>query len=337
MKKFSLSMMMAGLMALAVACGEGEESNASESNNDDGGTNSEENSSEESTSEELSGTVLIDGSGTVYPLMSRIAEEYMVTEQQGVSVEVSRAGTSAGMQRFVAGETDLSNASRDIRDEELEELEANGIETAEFKVALDGLTLVIHPDNTWATEMTEEEIKEMFVTGTHSDDDEFLWSDIRSDWPDEPVNLYGPNENHGTNEFFVEEIIEEQDLAQTINLQQEYSTLVNLISEDVNGIAFFGYGYYANNDDQISAVHVDFGDGPVAPSLDTIKEDGDYAPFTRPVFTNLSINSAKEKPEVKDFAKYVFSVADEFAGETGFAPLPEDELQESIDYIESIE
>ncbi|MFC5712650.1 phosphate ABC transporter substrate-binding protein PstS family protein [Thalassorhabdus alkalitolerans] len=339
-KKWLSVLLLAAAIPAVAACGEGEEGGTSEEAATSGaeetdGNNTEENNNE--AGEELSGTVAIDGSGTVYPLMARIAEEFMINEQEGVSVEVSRAGTSAGMQRFVNGETDLSNASREIREEEIEELEANGIESREYKVALDGLTIVIHPDNDWANEMTEEEIKEIFVTGNITESDEIMWSDIRSDWPDEQVNFYGPNENHGTNEFFVEEIIDEQDLVQTINLQQEYSTLVTLISEDENAIGFFGYGYYANNTDELEAVAIDFGDGPVEPSLDTIEEDGEYGPFTRPVFTNLSINSAQEKPEVKAFAEYVFEVADDLAGDTGFAPLPEEELNEQLEDVQSIQ
>ncbi|SER92884.1 PstS family phosphate ABC transporter substrate-binding protein [Salipaludibacillus aurantiacus] len=336
MKKLKLSLMLTGLLAVASACG-GNESSEAGGNNNDNESNGGNNNAGNSETEELSGSVQIDGSGTVYPLLSRIAEEYMVNEQQGVSVEVSRAGTSAGMQRFINGETDLSNASRTIKEEELQGLEENGIETQEFKVALDGMTIVIHPDNDWATEMTEEEVTDLFISGKYADDDNVLWSDVRDDWPDEEVNFYGPNENHGTYEFFVEVLLDEQDLVDGINLQQDYSTLVELVSDDENSIGFFGFGYYINNDDKLGVVSVDFGDGPVAPSLDTIAEDGDYAPFTRPVFTNLSIDAAKEKPEVKDFAKYIFEVADDLAGETGFAPLPEEELNSYIEEIDEIE
>jgi len=337
--------MIVGLMAFTVACGEGEneasgstgESNNNAENNSASEESNDENSSDNAEGAELSGSVQIDGSGTVYPLLSRIAEEYMVNEQSGVSVEVSRAGTSAGMSKFVEGETDLSNASRAIKQEELDALEENGIETQEFKVALDGMTIVIHPDNDWATEMTEEQITDLFVTGKYADDDNVLWSDVNEEWPEEEINFYGPNENHGTYEFFVEVLIDEQDLVEGINLQQEYSTLVELVSEDENAIGFFGFGYYINNDDKLGVVSLDFGDGPVTPSLDTIAEDGEYGPFTRPVFTNLSIDSAKEKPEVKDFAKYIFEVADDLAGETGFAPLPESELNSYIEEIEAIQ
>src|SRR5690606_36904126 len=129
------------------------------------------------------------------------------------------------------------------------------------------------------------------------------WSDLRPEFPDEEIKAMGPNENHGTYEFFYETILEEQDLVDTIHLQQEYSTLVNLVSEDVNAIAFFGFGYYVNNKDKLKAVHVDFGNGPVEPTLHTIAEDGEYAEFTRPVFTYLNVGNAKEKPQVLDFAK----------------------------------
>ncbi|WP_078595203.1 PstS family phosphate ABC transporter substrate-binding protein [Evansella clarkii] len=335
-KKTALFSMLTAMVIATAACSSGGAEGTEQSGGNNNSSENNSNSGNDGNGGELSGSVVIDGSGTVYPLMSRIAEEFMVNEHENVSVEVARAGTSAGMQKYVAGETDFANASREIKEEEVAELEANGIESKEFKVALDGLTMVINPENDWAEEMTEEEISTMFVTGNYKDDDVVLWSDIRSEWPEEEINFYGPNENHGTNEFFVKEIIEEQDLVETINLQQEYSTLVNLVAEDENAIAFFGYGYYANNDDKIKAVEVDFGNGPVAPSLDTIAEDGEYGPFTRPVFTNLSIDAAKEKPQVKAFAEYIFQVANDFAGDTGFAPLPEEELQESLEFIQSI-
>ncbi|MDQ0254099.1 phosphate transport system substrate-binding protein [Evansella vedderi] len=323
MNNFLFGLLVAVLTLFLVACGSDEGSSSIQADVSEG--------------DSLSGTVVIDGSGTVFPLMAPIAEEFMITAAQNVSVEVSRAGTSAGMKKYVVGETDFANASREIKEEEMKELEANGIDSKEFKVALDGLTLVINPENDWAREMTEEEIKTMFVTGQVKGDDQVLWSDIRPEWPAERVNFYGPNENHGTYEFFVDVIIEKQDLVAGINLQQEYSTLVHLVSEDKHGIAFFGYGYYANNLDRITAVAVDFGSGPVLPSLDTIAEDGEYAPFTRPVFTNINLDAVREKPQVRAFAEYLFREgAAKFAGETGFAPLPEEELQESLEFIQAL-
>lgn len=332
-KSLGLVFILTLVTALVAACGGGQTDSPSPTQ-----TNHEavqEEKQEEANETKLSGSVVIDGSGTVYPLMARLAEEFM-TEQPDVSVEVSRSGTGAGMKKFVVGETDFSNASRPIKEEELAELAKNNIESIEFKVALDGLTIVINPENTWATEMTADEIKQMFISGAIKEDDVVLWSDIRPDWPSEPINFYGPNENHGTNEFFVQEILEKQDLVSTINLQQEYPVLVDLVSKDKNAIAFFGFGYYVNNQDKLKAVAIDFGQGPVQPTLETISEDGPYAPFTRPVFTNLSVNAAKEKPQVKAFAEFVFTRANDFAGETGFAPLPQEELDANLEKVRAI-
>jgi len=302
----------------------------------------EEQEEQEEPAEELSGQVIIDGSGTVYPLMAHIAEEYMVNEESGVSVQVGRAGSSAGFKKFIPGETDLSDASRAIKDSEVEQLSENGLEMGEdimeVKLAYDGLTMVINTDNDWATEMTEEEVVNMYISGAYREDDKVLWSDIRSEWPSEEIKFYGPNENHGTYEFFYETILDEQDLVATANLQQEYSTLVDLVSKDKNAIAYFGYGYYESNKDKLTAISIDFGDGPVAPSLETIGEELDYAGFTRPVFTYVNLQYAKEKPQVLDFAKYVVSEdgAKRLAGENGFAPLPDSVYQGYLSELESI-
>ena len=282
------------------------------------------------TAAELSGDVIIDGSGTVYPLMAAIAETYMVEVQPEVNVQVGRAGSSAGFKKFIPGETDFSDASRAIKQEEIDQLKENGLDyetdVMEIKLALDGLTMVINKENTWATEMTKDEIVKMYLSGSYNAEDNVLWSDIRADWPAEEVKFYGPNENHGTYEFFFEKILEKADMVKTVNLQQEYSTLVDLVSKDKNAIAFFGFGYYVSNMDKLTAVKVDFGSGPVEPTLETIGEDLPYAGFTRPVFTYLNLKYAKEKPQVLDYAKYVVAHgALELAGETGFAPLPMDQ------------
>lgn len=292
--------------------------------------------------EKLSGDVIVDGSGTVYPLMAHIAEEYMTNVQSDVSVQVGRAGSSAGFKKFIPGETDFSDASRKIKDSEVEDLKSKGMEIGEnvleIKLAYDGLTLVINKNNDWAKEMTDDEIIKMFTSKAVKADDKVLWSDIRSEWPKEEIKFYGPNENHGTYEFFYENILEKKDLVSTVNLQQEYSTLVDLVSQDKNAIAFFGYGYYASNTDKLVAVKVDFGKGPVAPELKTIGEDLDYAGFTRLVYTYLNLNYAKEKPQVLDFAKYVVSPegAAKLAADNGFAPLPESAYAEYASTLEAL-
>ncbi|NMA73161.1 MAG: phosphate ABC transporter phosphate-binding protein, partial [Bacteroidales bacterium] len=216
-KKFILLALSLIFLLTLTACGGGEESSV-----------------EEGHGSELEGAVIVDGSGTVYPLMAHIAEEYMTNEAAGVSVQVGRAGSSAGFKKFIPGEIDFSDASRKIKDEEISQLEENGLvfdeDVMEIKLAYDGLTMVINKNNDWAVEMTEEEIVNMYLSGTYNSDDAVLWSDIRSEWPAEEVNFYGPNENHGTFEFFYEVILDEQDIVKTANLQQEYSTLVDLVA-----------------------------------------------------------------------------------------------------------
>ncbi len=311
LKKMSLFLMLAAVMAFTAACGGGDNGNGN------------------GNGEELEGSVVIDGSGTVYPLMARMAENYM-GEQENVSVEVSRSGTSAGFKKFLAKNgTDFNDASRQIKDEEKAKAEELGIEVQEMKVALDGITIVINKDNDWAKELTEQEVKDIFLASANKK----KWSDVRADFPDEEIKTYGPNENHGTYEFMFETILEEQDLPGNINLQQDYSTLVDLVSKDKNAIGFFGYGYYESNQDKLSAVKVDFGKGPVEPSLDTIKEDGDYAPFTRPVFTYLNVNQAKEKPQVLDYAIYTMNNAQAVSKETGFAPLSDEDIKSTLDTL----
>jgi phosphate transport system substrate-binding protein len=306
------------ILVLTVACGGG--GNATEN-----GTNGE--------AADLEGSVVIDGSGTVYPFMALMAENYMIEAQPDVSVEVSRSGTSAGFKKFLrANGTDFNNASRQIKDSELAQAQEAGFEVKELKVALDGLTFVINPENDWATELTEQEVIDIFLaTGGKKN-----WSDVRADFPNVPIQTYGPNENHGTYEFFWEAILDKQDLVEGVNLQQEYSTLVDLVSKDKNAIGFFGYGYYVSNTDKLTAVNVDFGNGPVEPSLDTISEDGEYAPFTRAVFTYLNVNMAIEKPQVLDYAIYTMQNAGGVATETGFAPLPETELQKVVEELEAL-
>lgn len=349
MKKSLITLLVLAMVLTMVGCAK-EEVETTATNN---GTTTEatteattetatEAKPEEVKVEKLSGTVIVDGSGTVYPLMAHIAEEYMVNVQEDVSVQVGRAGTSAGFKKFVVGETDFSDASRAIKDEEIEQLKANGFENGtdiiELKLAYDGLTFVINKDNTWAAEMTKQELIDMYLAGFYNAEDKVLWSDIRAEWPAEEIKFYGPNENHGTYEFFYENILKKADMVKTANLQQEYSTLVDLVANDVNAISFFGFGYYVNNADKITAVKVDFGSGAVEPAVATIGEDLAYAGFTRPVYTYLNAKHAIEKPELLDFAKYVVSPegAARLAGENGFAPLPADVYEGYSKQIEAL-
>ena len=220
-KLMMLAILTIFTVGILAACGS--DSEESSNNDEEKEETNSDNGNEESEDAdgELEGSVVIDGSGTVYPLMSRLADHYMSEIQQGVSVEVSRAGTSAGFGKFLIEDgTDFNDASRPIKEEEQATAEELGIEVMEIKVALDGLTIVVHPDNDFATELTADQVQDIFLGNVTK------WSEINADWPEEEIQTYGPNENHGTYEFFFEEILEEQDLTDTIELHQDYSTLV---------------------------------------------------------------------------------------------------------------
>lgn len=327
LKNLALFFILAALLVFATACGNNSE-----------GTEASPKGEDDSTADttELEGSVVVDGSGTVFPFMAKMAENYMVDEQPNVSVEVGRAGTSAGFKKFLVeeGGTDFNDASRQMKDEEKATAEDLGIEVQELKVALDGLTFVINSENDWAKELTKEELMDIFLASGNKK----KWSDVRPGFPDEPISKMGPNENHGTYEFFWEKILDEQDIDEATDLQQEYSVLVDQVSKDKYAIAFFGYGYYESNKDKLQAVKVDFGNGGVEPSQDTIGESDDfaYSPFTRPVFTYLNVNRAKEKAQVLDYAIYTMKNAQKVASETGFAPLTDEEIEASIKTLEGL-
>lgn len=339
-KTIGLLMLVAVMMFTMTACGASNDTSATEATTAAGQTTQAAETTE--AKEALKGAVIIDGSGTVYPLMAHIAEMYMTEVQPTVSVQVGRAGSSAGFKKFIPGETDFSDSSRIIKAEEIAQLEEVGMKMGEnvieLKLAYDGLTMVINKNNTWATEMTKDEVVNMYLSGKFKENDVVLWSDIRPEWPAEEIKFYGPNENHGTYEFFHEVILKKADMVKTANLQQEYSTLVDLVSKDKNAISFFGFGYYVSNQDKLTAVKVDFGNGPVAPELATIGEDLAYAGFTRLVYTYLNADHAKEKPQVLDFAKFVVSPegAAKYAGDNGFAPLPASQYAEYATLLENL-
>ncbi len=232
MKGFKRSIVAATMiasLALVTACG-----SDTDSGNESNGNN-----------EALSGAVTIDGSSTVYPIMEAVSEEYML-EQPDVQVSVGFSGTGGGFKKFIAGETDMSNASRLIKDEEAEQLEANGVEYTEFELAKDGISIVVNKDNDWVDYLTVDELKALWVDNGETK----LWSDIREGWPAEEVKFYSPGTDSGTFDYFNEVILEEQTIVQTnLTLSEDDNTLVTGVSGDANAIGFFGYAYYAENQD----------------------------------------------------------------------------------------
>ncbi|MDX1640149.1 MAG: PstS family phosphate ABC transporter substrate-binding protein [Balneolaceae bacterium] len=265
--------------------------------------------------------VRIDGSSTVYPLTEAVAEEFR-TAQPGIRVTVGTSGTGAGFTKFARGETDITNASRTIRPEEVEALETNNLEYKQVTVALDGIAVVVHPENDWIENITVEELREIWESGSEVQQ----WSDIRDGWPDEEIHLYGPNTAHGTYDFFTEAITGESGNSRTdYNAVADYNVAVQGISTDVYSLGYFGLAYYEENSDQLKLLGVDNSSGPIEPSLETVK-DGSYAPLSRSLYIYVAKSSA-ERESVQTFVNFYLENAGALASEIGYVPLPNEEYE----------
>ena len=279
---------------------------------------------------DLSGTVTIDGSSTVYPITEAVAEEFQLANT-GVQVPTSLSGTGGGFKKFCIGETDINDASRPIKaDDEGEGLacKANDIEYVELQIAIDGLTVVVNPANAFATCLTVEELAKIY--GPESPQ-ELKWSDVRAGFPAEPVNRFMPGADSGTFDYFTEEINGEVDAATRFATQSEDdNVLVTGVAGDVNAVAFFGYAYFVENTDKLKALEVDGGSGCVAPTEATIN-DNSYTPLSRPLFIYPDIGKAKERPELKAFVDFYLDNTTALAAEVGYVAMPAELLQSEKD------
>lgn len=283
----------------------------------------------EATSD-LSGTVTIDGSSTVYPITEIAAEDFQGVNP-GVQVPVSLSGTGGGFQKFCRGETDINDASRPIKEDDEAEgvaCAANGVEYVELQVAIDGLSVVVNPANDWASCLTVEELN--IIYGPESPEN-LQWSDVRADFPAQPVGRFMPGADSGTFDYFTEVINGAVDASTSFGQQSEDdNVLVSGVAGDSNAIGYFGYAYFVENEGSVRAVEVDGGDGCVAPTEETINNNS-YAPLSRPLFIYPDVGKAKERPELKAFVDFYLENAVALASEVGYVGLPDDLLQGTKD------
>lgn len=276
----------------------------------------------------LSGTIEIDGSSTVYPITEAVAEEFRKLYPQ-VQVIVGISGTGGGFKRFVVGETQISNASRPIKDSEKAQAQKNSIEWIELPVAYDGLSVMVNPQNTWVTSMTTAELKKLWEPGSTIK----RWNQIRPDWPDKPINLYGPGTDSGTFDYFTEAIMGKEDASRPdYTASEDDNVLVRGIAGDPNALGYFGYAYYVENKNKLKLVAIDGGSGPVFPSEETIN-NGTYKPLARPI--SIYVNKAAlARPEVKEFVRFYMTEGPKLVSEAGYIPLPTSVYNENLAKIQ---
>jgi phosphate transport system substrate-binding protein len=277
-----------------------------------------------STSQPLTGTIEIDGSSTVFPITQAVAEEFQKVHAD-VRVNVGVSGTGGGFKRFTVGETDISDASRPIKDSEAQDAADNGIEYVEFQVAIDGLSVVVNKENTWVDYMTVEELDMIWNPNSTV----FKWNDIRAEWPDQPIHLYGPGTDSGTFDYFTEVIVGTVDASRAdYTASEDDNVLVQGIAGDKYALGYFGYAYYSENTETLKIVPIDSGSGPVTPSDETINA-GQYTPLSRPLFIYVS-KAALARPEVKNFVRYYMENAVQLVTEVGYTAYPSSVYQQNL-------
>ncbi|MCU0545663.1 MAG: PstS family phosphate ABC transporter substrate-binding protein [Oscillatoriaceae cyanobacterium Prado104] len=270
-------------------------------------------------------SIKIDGSSTVYPITDAIAKAYQNTNPNKAQITVEFSGTSGGFKKFCAGETDISNASRPIRKEEMEECDKAGIRYYELPVAFDALTVAVNPKNDWAKDITVDELKKLWEPTAQ--DKIKTWNQIRPNWPNRPITLYGAGKDSGTFDYFTEAVIGTAKSSRTDYTDSEDDTvLVQGIIKDENALGYFGFAYYEQNQSQLKALAIDRGKGPVQPSRETV-EKAQYNPLARPLFIYVSYNSAQNKSEVRSFVEFYMKQAPTLVGSVGYIPLPKEGYQ----------
>ncbi len=283
----------------------------------------------------VSGDIITAGSSTVFPLSERMKQRF---EEEGFSgnLTVDSIGSGAGIERFcVAGETDIANASRAMKDSEKESCAAIGRTPAEFQVGIDALAVVVSAENDFLTDVTKAELAQIFSTATN-------WSDVRAEWPNEPIQRFSPGTDSGTFDYFVEAImgpaypnaegkadLEAGEAAILESEATQFSEDDNVLVQGVEGspyaIGYFGYAYYQENEGALKAVSVD----GIAPNAETA-ESGEY-PISRPLFIYSDPSIMQEKPQVASFIYfYLNNVKDEIL-DVGYFPVSDARMQENLD------
>lgn len=302
---------VAGMLALA---------SCTSTPNQSAQTQSPPNATQVSNSQTIS-TIKVDGSSTVYPITDAIAKQYQATNNQ-VQVAVSVSGTSGGFKKFCAGETDISNASRPITSEEMEVCRKNGVAYVEIPVAFDALTVVVHPQNNWAKDITVDELKKMWEPGAEGKITK--WNQVRASWPDRPLKLFGAGKDSGTFDYFTEATVGKARSSRNDYTGSENDEVIaNGISKDPDALGYFGYAYYQEHKDKLKVLAINNGKGAVLPETATV-EKAQYQPLSRPLFIYVNFQKAQNKEQAHQFVNFYLQQAPKVVSSVGYVPLPDE-------------
>ena len=265
--------------------------------------------------------IKVDGSSTVYPITEAMAEEFQKATKTNVTV--GESGTGAGFKKFCRGETDISNASRPILQKEMDACKEAGIQYIELPVAFDALTVVVNPKNDFVKSLSVAELNAIWKSGSSVKN----WKQVNPAYPDKALALYGPGTASGTFDYFTEAVNGKAKSSRTdYTPSEDDNVLVQGVSGNAGGLAYFGYAYYEENKDKLRAVPISAkaGSPAVMPSPEAVK-DGTYQPLSRPLFIYVNATAAAFKPEVKAFVNFYLDNAPKLVTEVKYVPLPADD------------
>ncbi len=271
---------------------------------------------------ELRGDIAIDGSSTVFPIVEAVAEEFGILTGGNVRVTVGISGTGGGFKKFCNSETDVSDASRPIKQKEVDMCSLEGVKYIELPVAIDGLTVMVNKSNDFVECMTIDELNKIW--SPESEDVVTTWDQIRPEWPNEKMDLYAPGVDSGTFDYFTETVNGESQASRgDFTASENDNVLIQGISGSKYSLGYFGYAYYAENIDKLKAVAIDGGNGCVIPN-DEVINDGTYAPLSRPLFIYVSQDSS-DTPHGSEFVKYFLGAEGQtLVAESGYIPFPQE-------------
>lgn len=319
MKKWQLvgSTTVLGTALLLGACGGA--ADKSDTKSEDKGT--------DTASKDVKGEVNGDGSSTVAPVTEKINEQFNA-EYPDVTVSIGTSGTGGGFEKFIAGETDFSNASRDIKDEEKKALEDKKIEYTEFKIASDGLTVAVNKENDFVEYLTFDELKKIYSGEAKT------WKDVRADFPAEEIKAFSPDQSHGTYDFFSEEVLDEAEIKAEKNA--DTNVIVKSVQDNKDGIGFFGYNFYQENKDNLKAVKIQKeGEGEGVEATEESVKDGSY-PLSRPLYIYAKNESLKSNEAFKTFMKFTLENAKDASKDSGYVSLEDKEYEEAVKTLEAV-
>jgi phosphate transport system substrate-binding protein len=280
--------------------------------------------------EALSGRIAIDGSSTVAPLATYAAEQFR-KEEPGVRITVGVSGTGGGFERFCRGETDLANASRQVKDEERQVCERNRIRFFELQVANDGIAVVVNPENDWAKCLTVDQLKRLWGPGSKIR----RWRDLDPRFPDEELVLFGAGTDSGTFDYFTDAIVGEEGSSRSdYTASEDDNVTVQGVSGSKGALGYFGLSYLLENEDRVKAVPVDGGDGCVEPTVDTV-QSGEYRPLSRPLFTYVNEDRLDEEPAIDPFLTFLLDNEPRLARAAKFVPMTSEQLDQAHTVLES--